>query len=471
MTFGLTSTGFNIKRLSDIQESLNIRARNNVNAQLRTDALSTFGQVRDVFANELADVWEELENVYNSQNPEDADGVALDRTCALNGITRNPPTSSRVLVGIEGDQDFVVLQRTFSIASTINNEEFQNIVDFTIDYLNQTSYALRIDTAADNTDYTATIDGTDVTINSGTFATLATIATSLTGAINASGLDVTALHLQGGDITLTGAYSFSIECTSNIKKYYFAYFDAVNTGEITAIYGTMTDIITPLAEIAETYNFADGVPGSSLESDIGLRIRRDESLSISGSATINAIEARIKDEVDGVTDCKVYENDTDITVDSVPPHSYHIIVIGGIPSEIAQKILDTKSGGIGTYGNTTEQVLDNKGNQHTIKFSVPTDKNIYVIVNVTLLGESEGVFPVTGEADIANAIHAFINSTGIGKDLIQQTLYAPVYSVPGIASVEILIGTAPAPTLTDNIVIAPYEIAKTSLPLITINVV
>jgi hypothetical protein len=248
-----------------------------------------------------------------------------------------------------------------------------------------------------------------------------------------------------------------------VKLYYFTYFDAVNVGKITAIYGSLVGVST------ETYNFEDGVLGSELETDIELRARREDSFSVTGSATINALEARIKNEVDGVTDCKVYENDTDVTADGIPPHSYHIIVVGGNPTEIAQKILEVKSGGIGTYGNVTETVYDTKGNAYQIKFSIPTTKNIYVRINLTLLAATEGVFPSTGVQDIKNAVRDYINLSKVGKDLVQQTLFVPVYSVPGVAYAEVLIGVAPSPTTQTNIVIAPYEIARTTTGLISTN--
>ena len=87
--FGLSPYGFRAMRLIDIKTAID----NATIAQfgdVNLDAQSVFGQQIGVYAKILADYWENQENVYFSQYPNSAEGVALDNVVQLNGITRIP---------------------------------------------------------------------------------------------------------------------------------------------------------------------------------------------------------------------------------------------------------------------------------------------------------------------------------------------------------------------------------------------
>jgi len=104
MTFGLTSQGFKAKRLVDIQTDL----ENQLLAEfgdINLDPQSIFGQQIGVFSKVLADLWENMEDVYFSQYPNSAEGISLDNVVQFNGITRLAAQQTRVTgvcVGLEG---------------------------------------------------------------------------------------------------------------------------------------------------------------------------------------------------------------------------------------------------------------------------------------------------------------------------------------------------------------------------------
>lgn len=78
MTFGLTAQGFKAKRLVDIQTDL----ENQLLAEfgdINLDPQSIFGQQIGVFSKVLADLWENMEDVYFSQYPNFAEGISLDK--------------------------------------------------------------------------------------------------------------------------------------------------------------------------------------------------------------------------------------------------------------------------------------------------------------------------------------------------------------------------------------------------------
>jgi|694.fasta_scaffold00191_36 uncharacterized phage protein gp47/JayE len=104
MTFGLTAQGFKAKRLVDIQTDL----ENQLLAEfgdINLDPQSIFGQQIGVFSKVLADLWENMEDVYFSQYPNSAEGISLDNVVQFNGITRLAAQQTRVTgvcVGLEG---------------------------------------------------------------------------------------------------------------------------------------------------------------------------------------------------------------------------------------------------------------------------------------------------------------------------------------------------------------------------------
>lgn len=104
MTFGLTPQGFKAKRLPDIQSDY----RNQLLAEfgeINLDPQSIFGQLIGVLSKPMADLWENMEDVYFSQYPNSAEGISLDNVVQLNAITRLAAQQTKVTAvcsGLEG---------------------------------------------------------------------------------------------------------------------------------------------------------------------------------------------------------------------------------------------------------------------------------------------------------------------------------------------------------------------------------
>lgn len=97
MTYGLTPEGFNAPRLADLKtifDNLYTATYGDIN----TASQSVAGQQIGIFSKIFADLYENLEDVYFSQYPNSASGVALDNVVQLNGISRLPATQT-VVVG------------------------------------------------------------------------------------------------------------------------------------------------------------------------------------------------------------------------------------------------------------------------------------------------------------------------------------------------------------------------------------
>lgn len=109
MTFGLTPAGFNKKRLADVKVDLQ-NAFIGQFGDINTDPQSVIGQEIGIFSKAFADFWENLEDVYFSQYPNSASGVALDNVVQLNGITRLPETQTLVYASCTGPEGTYIPQ-------------------------------------------------------------------------------------------------------------------------------------------------------------------------------------------------------------------------------------------------------------------------------------------------------------------------------------------------------------------------
>lgn len=100
---GLDSAGFTPKTLEEIKEDIETSLKASFGPQINLLATSVFGQLVGLLSNLNAEEWEVLEEVYNSQYPDTASGVALDNVCAITGVTRLPATKSTVLLTVDLD--------------------------------------------------------------------------------------------------------------------------------------------------------------------------------------------------------------------------------------------------------------------------------------------------------------------------------------------------------------------------------
>lgn len=248
---------------------------------------------------------------------------------------------------------------------------------------------------------------------------------------------------------------------------------ATATGPIPAVAATITVIDTPITGWATVNNAADAILGSDEETDTELRARRELSVSKASKGILETILAEVL-AVDNVSEAFIYENSTLITdvTNNTPGKAFQVVTLGGADADIAQAIFDEKPAGIEAYGTTTVGVLDSQGISHDIGFTKATTIDIYVIVNIDTFSN----FPVGGGTTIKQNIVDYaegdlVQGRGFGVDdnVIQSELCTPVNVVPGHSITSVFIGTAPTPTLEDDIAIAFDEVSKFTVANIIVN--
>jgi len=96
MTYGLTAQGLIIKTLPDIEAEIDTALRAAYGAQINTAPQSVFGQLKGIFSEREALLWELFADLYHALNPNTAADVSLDRAVSFTAHKRLPARYSRI---------------------------------------------------------------------------------------------------------------------------------------------------------------------------------------------------------------------------------------------------------------------------------------------------------------------------------------------------------------------------------------
>ena len=245
-------------------------------------------------------------------------------------------------------------------------------------------------------------------------------------------------------------------------------FEAEDAGTITVAAGQLSEIAVAQSGWTGVTNALVGDPGSEPETDPVFRAKRETELSASGSTNFDAIVAGVS-RVSGVIDVSGSDNPYAKSVGGLPPHSVHIITRGGANQDIADAIYLDVGAGITTTGSETESVTDSLGEAHTIRFTTGTSLTFYCTMTVQKGAEWNGA---ASETNIKALVAAYVNSLGLGDDVIYGQVRAAVFREPGVYRINSLfIGFAPAPVLTFDLSVSDVEYAESDVANIGITAV
>jgi uncharacterized phage protein gp47/JayE len=391
------------------------------------------------------EVWQVAEDVYDSFDPDAAVGTRLAALCGLTGTVPVTPTRSTdtlTLVGTAGTN--VPALTLVSVAN--GGAQFRTTGPGAI-------AALAAWAAAHN----YLVKGELTTLGGNVYKVITPGVSAGAGGPAGTGTDIV-------DGTVHWRYMGAGTAGVDVAV------EAVDLGANAAPAGSLSVIDTPVSGLASVSNGFDAVVGVPEESEAELRIRRVAELAAEGEGGVDSMRSDLL-KVTGVSDAYVFENPTD-AVDGagLEPHSVECVVLGGTDADVAQTVF-TKGGGIYTHGSVVVAgVLDLAGQAHTVRFSRPTQKDIWIIVELT---KDAATYPVDGDAQVKQALLDFANgdlpslSSGykVGDDVVTAKLYAAIYTqVSGIVDVtKLWIGLVNPPTGAANVVIGSRELAKFSL--------
>lgn len=491
-TYGITSAGFTIKPLVIIRQEINASLQESFGNQINLNDESVFGQLAAIWSEREAEIWEEMETLYNSYYPDGATYNSLDHICSINNIRRLAASYSKTAQTFIGTAGTVITAgSTFSVA---NNEtvKFALDSDVTIATGTDTIQTIVFTPTPDTGSYQITLDA-DTTTDLSYSSTDTEIANALNNLSALSTTTVTGSYTTTITINFTGADGQKPQNALTVNTSLL--FDGVDAttaiitttqtgvlpqitglctcttiGAVAATANTVTIIDSPVAGLDSTTNTGDATLGNDRETDADLRIRRVENITTAISGTVAAIENSIAElnndtSLPELTTIKVVENDASATdAQGRPGKSFEAYVYqdGGVTtrdSEITEAIWLAKPAGIETTttssgANTiTGTYTDDNNFSHTVNWSRPEAVRMYASITLTT---DSNVYPSDGDTLVTNAITTWGNNLGVGQDVIAHgtdSLESIISTVDGITDIVINVDRTTPPVGDANVVI------------------
>lgn len=455
--------GATILRQPEVIEALQKSVKKYFGEDTDVSDEAIFGQFIGVFSEVISVVYEEILNAVLSNNPITADGVWFDYCAAFNLLKRRAATKSVVDVACYGTVN-TVIEKGKLFGKTIDSYQFEVNENATISPLNFTRLYLGILGVDVGTEYTLSVydsfENVDINIVAGPMDTMETITASFL--IELDNVLSKAVDLGGGNLLITSKSGAPISIT--ITTIYSLRYGIVCpctcsvVGAIPVQVETINTIVTPVSGLDSVINLVEGIKGADTETTPEFKIRRDKYLQSLGSSSVEAIVSYIKNNVAGVSVCSGRENDTDLTVDDVPPHSIFMVVGGGDEEEIAAAIWGKKAGGIQTHGNVSVLIQDINGDVQQVRFSRPSTQYAWIRIEIGLYSEEQ--FPINGIDQIKENVFDYAEQNfKIGLDLI------PVRFIPAVLKTEGIQGVRVEVALTDS----PFDVPLFSDSPLSIN--
>jgi uncharacterized phage protein gp47/JayE len=190
----------------------------------------------------------------------------------------------------------------------------------------------------------------------------------------------------------SGSKFLLMETTTKEAGTHSLAFRAENAGLVDLTTNSLTNIVTIILGVTATNNpTAHYQTGQNEETDPEFRVRRRAAVALPSTGYLEGLQGALA-SIDGVTDVKVFENNTDATdVYGIPEHSIWAIVDGGADADIADAIIRKRNGGCGMRGDEVVAVTQVNGLPINIKFDRPIYADLYIDLTVTSLDNTHDI--------------------------------------------------------------------------------
>jgi uncharacterized phage protein gp47/JayE len=416
IVYGLTDHGFVRKPLTVIRDELNAAFRSFFGSSLSLSDRSIFGIIIGIIAERLSLLWELLEVIAASQDPDKAGGALLDALATLTGTFRPGAAPSTVRLLLTGDAAAVV--PAGSQATTVSTRAaFQTLGDATL---------VRAAARDAGTTYTRGA----LAANG---AQSARIYRCIQAGTSGGGPGPSTTDSVIADGSCQWAFVGPGDSVASVDA------RAVAVGPTVAAAGDISQIATSLLGWRGVQNPEDATLGRLTATDAELRQLREIELANAGSSPFDALRANLL-QVSDVTSVVLFVNNTDVTdSDGVPPHSVEALVAGGKDQDIFDELLRSIAVGIGTRGNTSGTVVDSQGTPHTLQFSRAVEIPVFASIRVVT---DSAAFPADGINQVRNSEVAHVAALPAGRDAVASKLSARAASIDGVLDVtEVLLYT------------------------------
>lgn len=278
--------------------------------------------------------------------------------------------------------------------------------------------------------------------------------------------------------TLDASWSLNTSGTASVD------ITCEDVGPTEADANTITRIITTVPGLTSVNNPTPATPGTNVESDSSLRVKRATAVGRPGNNQIDSMLGEIY-AVEGVRRLKIYENDTNVTDgNGLPPHSIAVIVDGASDTDVAKAIYIKKNPGVMLYqaGDPVDILVTSPtypDNTKNISFSRP----YYVDMTINITIKNDGTLPSNTQDLIREAFIEFaagglvpaeygfkVDGFDIGEAVPFSTLYTPVNKVIGQYG-NSYVQSMTANGGTSNVAIAFNQLSRWTTSNITVTLV
>lgn len=447
MAYGVTTEGFVRKTNEQIVSDLEDQWKNQFGQDSDLSEDSPNSILIGLIASMSDSLWQTAEDTYNSLNRNAASGVSLENAVALVGIDKKAASASIANVSFRGDNSTLIPSGT-QVKQSSTGLVFKTSEDTFIAQGACNWIQISVTTISNNETYRFYIDSNTYSYVSDGTATADEIVAGLKAVVEAAAIGLTVTDEGSGLMTIEATdkndtYDITADSKMTVGKVQsLIEVTALEVGENQVPPETIDTISTAISGLDSVINYYSGEVGREIETDQELRIRTQQDIAVSGFNFVDAIRAKILDEVPGVSYCKVYENDSLITdADNIPAKSFETVVEGGSNANIASKLFQMKVAGIRSHGDLTVEIKDAQSIPHNIRFSRPTSLYIWVKIVIDSYNNEED-FPLNGETAIKDSILEFSNEYfNIGDVIVTQKFYKPLYEISGIGSATITIAS------------------------------
>lgn len=420
--YGLTTKGPNIKRLDVILDEMHDDMTETLGVNTRQNPQSLLNHLLTNVADRIAELWEFGGDVYYSQYPSSAEGVSLDNAAQLGGTTRESAAKSYYHILCTGTDGTTIPSGTL-IASTTSPATILTLsadAEITRSAFNKATVILASpdDTAAlgvaiNGTLYTITPDAAKSTSENLAALKAAITDTSFTATVQDDSLVIEAVDEISSNVMVLSENLTTSSVSSVIT------FATEEDGDIYIPNGVITTISKAVAGLEAVTNVGEYIAGQLEETDEEFRKSYVDKIFNRSSSMLESIKSAILENVQGVLSVAPYENDSN-EVDEAGrwPHSVEIVVDGGDDTEIAQQILNTKAGGINTYGSVEVVLKGVYGEDITVRFNRPTYVQVWFKVGVTMSKNTN--VPTNYVELIKEQIVEQMDELGSGDNVIPQ---------------------------------------------------
>lgn len=436
---GLTASGFERKTLPQILDSLRARAREEFGEGFNTGDDSVFLQIAGSIALEVDELWQGTQESYAAYTRSGAEGVHLDNYFNLQGVTRldAEAASGFLLVETNNRLELTTLDsRRFSH----NQTRFTN-TEVGIGVTNTYAYRLPLSDLVTGQVYTAT-----VVDDSGVLQTLTSTALNTEqekraylGALRifweAHVADSVGKTSVTADTLLVGinpdssynillnTHAFNLSPLVGLR-YGRVAITAENTGFQPILPGSDFRITPNFPGFSSAFSYEDLNPGKDVESDAEFRLRGARELRSEAIGTEDAILQQLG-QLGGVRSVRLYENVTNVPTPEVPQSwAYHVVVAGGVDSEIAQILHTYGPLNVAQYGTKLVNAINIAGGISPQRFSDATVRGIDIRISYRT-SDGTALTP-TEQATIISAYLILRDRLEIAADLQNILLQRPV---------------------------------------------